>query len=389
MQYRKFGKTNWNVSALGFGCMRFPTTDGNTWSGNIIEREAIGMIRYAIEQGVNYFDTAHVYHDGKSEVVLGKALKDGYREKVKVATKSPIWLIQKPDDFDSLLNEELKRLQTDQIDFYLFHGLTKQNLETFVLKSNVIEKAEAALKDGRIAHLGFSSHDECKDLKYVLDFYDGWTFCLIQHNYLDIENQAGTEGLRYAASKGLAVAIMEPLLGGRLANPPKPLQEIFDTQGKERAPYDWALQWLWNQPEVSVVLSGMNTMDQVKKNIQSANQSEINSFNSADLEFIKLVRNKYKERTIISCTNCGYCMPCPIGVNILKNFEYYNDGKIHNNIKYARNLFEIFVPLAERANACTQCGICEPLCPQNIAIGELMPKVYSVLAEGKGYEEVK
>ena len=385
MQYRKFGNLDFKVSALGFGCMRLPTNDGNPMSGNIKEDDSIEMIRYAIDKGVNYIDTAYPYLSGNSEVLVGKALQDGYREKVRLATKSPVWLIKEAADFDKYLNEQLEKLQTDHIDFYLLHALGKQTWHNVVLKFNLLEKVESAIKDGRIKNIGFSFHDNYDSFKEIVDGYDKWDFCQIQYNYMDTENQAGVKGLKYAASKGLAVVVMEPLLGGKLANPPKAIQEIFDGSNKKRSPSDWALQWLWNQPEVSVVLSGMSTMGQVEGNINSANISGINTLAKEDLQFVENVRIKYKERTAVPCTGCNYCMPCPNNVDIPKNFKIYNDGFMHDDVKTARGVYLRFLDEANRASSCISCKVCEEKCPQKISISECMPKVHEVLGEGKPY----
>ena len=312
MRYRKFGKLDWKVSALGFGCMRLPVTSGGPLSANIDEDESIRMIRHAIDHGVNYVDTAYLYHVGRSEVVLGKALKDGYRERVKISTKSPTFAIQQTSDFNRFLDEQLVRLDDDHIDFYLLHGLGAKRWK-HMLELDIMARAEAALADGRIGHIGFSFHDNTEALKEIVDGYDGWTTCLIQHNYMDIENQAGTEGLKYAASKGLAVAIMEPLLGGNLARPPAPVRELFDEFEGDRSPSDLALQWLWDQPEVAVVLSGMTTMEQVEENLRSAEASGVGSLSFSEKDLIARVREKFNERAAIQCTACGYCMPCPNG----------------------------------------------------------------------------
>jgi predicted aldo/keto reductase-like oxidoreductase len=378
MQFRKFGKLDWKASVLGFGCMRFPTTDGNPHGPNINEAEAIRMIHRALEGGVNYFDTAYVYHEGRSETVLGEALR-GRRDRAKIATKCPVWMIQQESDFDRILNEQLSRLQTDHIDFYLLHALGKKRWHEIVLKFELLEKAGASLADGRIRHLGFSFHDTGDSFPEILNGFDHWAFCQIQYNYMDTENQAGAKGLRLAAAKGLAVVVMEPLLGGKLARPPKSIQQVIEHAPAQRSATDWALQWLWNQPEVSVVLSGMSDLQQVDANLESASRARVHSFQAADLNLIAELQRKYRERAAIPCTKCGYCMPCPNGVDIPANFDFYNDAFLHEDIPDARFKYQIFVPEAARANLCQACRDCEERCPQKILISDWMPKVYSLL----------
>jgi predicted aldo/keto reductase-like oxidoreductase len=385
MKYRKFGNLNFMVSALGFGTMRLPT-DGdilksNRLSGNIVESEAIRMIRYAIDQGVNYIDSAYRYHHGNSEIVTGKALRDGYRNKIKLATKSPVFLITKAEDFDRYLDEQLKKLQTDCIDFYLLHGLSRDRWRNIIKRLDIIERAETAKRVGKIKHLGFSFHDNLDAFIEIVDGYDKWEFCQIQYNYMDIENQAGSKGLKYVAAKGIPVVIMEPLLGGRLANPPREVLEILDKSGKKRSPADWAFQWLWSQQEVTVVLSGMSNMSQVEKNLISADNSGIGLFGLDDLKAIELARKKYSERSIIPCTNCGYCMPCPNNVDIPKNFALYNDGIIHDDLKVSCIEYNNFFNMNNRADACIRCKKCEEKCPQKISISEWMTKIHKALGE--------
>ncbi len=380
MQYRNFGKLDFKVSALGFGCMRFPTLDGKPTSPNIDEAESTRMLHYAIDNGVNYVDTAYVYHDGQSEVFLGKALQGGYREKVKLATKLPLWSITCPEDFDKYLNEQLEKLQTDHIDFYLLHSLNQSRWRDTVLKHDLLARAAAALADGRIRHLGFSMHDDFACFEEIVNGSDLWSFCQIQYNYMDIENQAGTRGLKLAASKGLAVVIMEPLLGGRLADPPQDIRTAMENFPVQRSAAEWALQWLWDQPEVSVVLSGMSTMTQVEQNLRSADSSRIHAYGLAEQELIARTRDMYRARTVIPCTKCNYCMPCPNGVNIPGNFDLFNYSHLYGNVEDARFRYQIFLAEDSRAASCVVCGVCEELCPQKIPISEWMPKVSALLA---------
>jgi predicted aldo/keto reductase-like oxidoreductase len=378
MQYRKFGQLNWEVSALGFGAMRLPIIDND--SSRIEEKEATTMIRYAIDHGVNYIDTAYPYHSGKSEIFVGKVLGDGYRQKVKLATKMPCWLVKSKDDFDRYLDEQLERLQTEKIDFYLLHGLN-QTSWTKMKELGVLSWAEKALQEKRFQYLGFSFHDDYPAFKSIVDAYDKWTFCQIQYNYMDINNQAGTRGLRYAASRGLAVVIMEPLLGGRIVNPPQPVQEAWDSASSHRTAADWALQWLWDQPEISTVLSGMSTMQQVTENIQSASNSGISSLSQDELDIIDRVRDIYHTLSPIPCTKCDYCMPCPNGVNIPRNFEFYNQAIMYDKIEASRIGYNRWFPAEEHADQCIECLECEDKCPQQIAITTWLPKVHELLSE--------
>jgi predicted aldo/keto reductase-like oxidoreductase len=383
MQYRKFGRHGFEVSVLGFGTMRLPTEGdvnyGNRLSGKVIEDEAIRMLRHAIDHGVNYIDTAYGYHEKRSETITGKALKDGYRDKVMLATKSPLWLVKKPEDFDRILDEQLKRLQTEYIDFYLLHSISLSSWENTVLKLNLTSRAEASRKAGKIKYIGFSFHDTYDSFIKIIDGYDKWDFCQIQYNYMDVDYQAGTKGLKYAASKGLAVVVMEPLLGGRLANPPKDIKAILDESGTGRSPADWGLQWLWSQPEVTVVLSGMSTMQQVEENLQSAENSKAGLFGPGEMELIDRVRRKYNDRAAIPCTGCSYCMPCPNNVDIPRNFDLYNNGVIHEDIRGAKISYNAFFNEANRAGACIGCKVCEKKCPQGIPISVWMEKVDKTL----------
>jgi uncharacterized protein len=385
MQYRKFGKLDWQASALGFGCMRLPTLAGD--STKIDEAEATRIVRHAIDQGVNYIDTAYGYHGGNSERFLGRALQDGYRDKVRLATKLPCWLIKTADDFEARFSEQLQKLQTDHVDFYLLHGLSAERWRA-MRDLGVIPWAEQAMAGGRIRHgLCFSFHDSTAALKEIVDGYDNWTMCQIQHNYMDIEEQAGTAGLRYAASKGLAVVVMEPLLGGKLANPPAVVRQVFEATGTNRTPADWALQWLWDQPEVSVVLSGMSAMQQVLENLESAGRARVGSFTQAEQDTVAQARETYKALSPIACTSCEYCQPCPNNVKIPRLFEMFNSGVMYESFDGARWRYS-HMPEQERASACIQCLECEKLCPQHIDISDWMKRIHEVLGEGKPYQAV-
>jgi uncharacterized protein len=384
MNYRPFGKLDWQVSALGFGCMRFPTTDGVPGSDHIDETEAARMLYLAIEQGVNYVDTAYSYHRHESERFLGRVLQGSWREKVRLATKLPQWLVDEPAKMDTLFKEQLEKLNTDHIDFYLIHALDKNSwkkMEGF----DVLRWAEQRLAEGSIGHLGFSFHDDYDAFKTIIDAYD-WDFCQIQYNYMDIENQAGTKGLQYAAEKGIAVVVMEPLLGGKLAvQPPVEVQDVWRQAPNPRTPADWALQWLWNQPEVAVVLSGMSTMTQVEENIASASHSGVGNLSAEEETIIEKVRLTFNQLCLINCTSCQYCQPCPNDVNIPLMFELYNSGHMYGVLEEIRKAYQDQVPAAMRADQCTKCRECEDKCPQHLPICDLLEDVDRVIAHGKPY----
>lgn len=384
MHYRLFGKTGFQVSALSFGCMRLPTRP----TGEINEDEAAEMLRYAIEHGVNYLDTAYPYHGGQSELFLGRALKDGYRQKVKLATKMPVWKVTSAADFDTFLNEQLEKLQTDHIDFYLLHGLGKSRWE-LVHNLGVTDWAEKAIADGRIGALGFSFHDNTEVLKTIVDSYDHWAMCQVQYNYMNETEQAGTEGVRYAAAKGLAVVVMEPLLGGRLVNPPLSVQHIWDAAPVRRGAVEWAMQWLWNQPEVSTVLSGMSSMAQMVENVANADREAVGALTPAELALFPKIQEAYKALSPVPCTGCRYCMPCPNGVDIPRNFAVLNDGIMYDKLEASRRGYR-FIPRDQTeailASSCISCCECEDKCPQAIPISKWMPYIHEVLGEGKPYQ---
>ncbi|MBN2201502.1 aldo/keto reductase [bacterium] len=380
MKYRPFGNTGWNVSALGFGAMRLPATASKSGGPAVDEAESVRMIRAAIDGGVNYVDTAYPYHGGVSETIVGKALAGGYRSRVRLATKSPVWLIQKPGDFDRYLDEQLKRLNVEHVDYYLLHALDNGRWENSVLRHGLLEKGEAAVADGRIGSLGFSFHDGFDAFIRILDGYDKWGMCQIQYNYLDVENQAGTRGFLEAVKRGLPVVVMEPLLGGRLARPPLKIRKMIEAHPSGRTPAEWALSWLWDQSGVSTVLSGMSAMSEIRDNLVYAGRAETGMLEAEDRERIVTIRRAYRESAHIPCTNCGYCMPCPHGVLIPANFGLYNDMFMHENPGMPRFSYTHFFPDAGKASVCVQCGECLGKCPQKIDIPGWMPKVHDGLS---------
>ncbi len=354
--------------------MRLPVLDGN--NARIDELKAAGMIKNAIDSGVNYIDTAWSYHGpvmgqkGESEPFVGRVLKDGYREKVKIATKLPSWLIGSRKDMDYYLNEQLKRLQTDTIDFYLIHSLvgsTWKKLKALGLN----EFLNKAIQDGKIRYAGFSFHDNYDLFREIVDSFN-WTFCQIQYNYLDEDFQAGKAGMQYASSKGLAVIAMEPLRGGKLAkNLPDEVTQVIKNSGIDRTPAQWALRWVWNHPQISVVLSGMNQPGEVMQNLDAAREGLPESLGHEEILVLNQVKAIYGKKIKVSCTACGYCMPCPSGVNIPGNFSYYNDFYLFSS-QAARDttnrLYNHFIKESEKPSSCIECGQCEDKCPQGIAI---------------------
>ncbi len=371
MEYRRFGKLNWQASALGFGAMRLPVLEGD--AARINEPVAIKMIRYAIDHGVNYIDTAYPYHGGKSEIFVGKALRDGYREKVRVATKMPTWLIKSKKGMTKYLEEQLHRLKMNYVDFYLLHGLDR-NRWLKLKELDVLGWSEKQIAEGKIRHLGFSFHDELSAFKEIVDSYE-WTMCQIQYNYMDTAYQAGTEGLKYAASKGFAVVIMEPIGGGRLAiNPPEEIQKIWSEEGGGRSPAEWALQWVWDHPEVSVVLSGMSTMNQVVENVKSASKSSPNSLSKAEHRFIDKIQQKFHEFGFIGCTNCQYCLPCPEGVDIPQIIALYNKYFAKGRDDQIKKEYRKQITPENSAKRCVKCGKCEELCPQQLPIRRILSR---------------
>lgn len=383
MLYRTMPKNGDQLSVLGFGCMRLPMADGK-----IDEPRAVSQIREAIDAGVNYVDTAWPYVDGQSEPWLGKALQDGYREKVKVATKLPTWAVKTREDMDGFLNAQLERIGLRQIDYYLVHALFGDSWDRLCVLG-VRAFLDQAKQDGRIVNAGFSFHGLGEDFIRIVDDYD-WDFCQIQYNYLDEDYQAGKKGMQYAASKNLGVIIMEPLRGGNLALPEAPpsIAEIWDKARIKRTPAEWGLRWVWNHPEVTVVLSGMNDESQVRENLAIADQALPGSLNADELDLVGLATKKYQQLMHVGCTGCAYCMPCPMDVQIPACFDFYNRVYLFGNEKECKRMYTNLVggALGDTppgfASQCVACGSCLEKCPQHINIPEFLEKAVAVLESG-------
>ena len=370
MQYREF--CGEQVSALGFGCMRLPVNEGK-----IDEGAAIALIHHAIDRGVNYLDTAWGYHGGASEPLVGKAVRNGLREKVFLATKLPPWEVKTLDDCDRVLNEQLRRLETDYLDFYLLHSLTRPSWDA-MRDLGVLGFFERALADGRVRHVGFSFHDDIDCFKEIVDGWD-WEFCQIQYNYMDERVQAGTEGLLYADERGLDIAIMEPLRGGTLGEPlPEDLDAVRKDLGVEWSAGQLALRWVLDHPEAAVTLSGMNRMDHLEENMAVAEATEPGSMTDVEKELVGAIRGRYDEKILVDCTACRYCLPCPQGVNIQSTFFLYNDMSMFD-VGRARFGYQKMTSPDEWASHCVECGICEERCPQHIPIIERLAEAHEAL----------
>ncbi len=372
MLYRKLGRTGLDVSALGFGCMRLPLAGAGDDDGAVDRPLATEILRQAIDNGVNYVDTAYTYHKGNSETFLGEALGGGYRHKVHLATKLPGWLVKTRADMDRYLDEQLARLKTGHLDCYLVHAVNKR-VWPHLVANGLFAFLDGSLADGRIRHAGFSFHDELPLFKEVVDAYP-WSFCQIQYNYLDENYQAGREGLQYAAGRGLGVVVMEPLRGGRLAaaDIPPAVRRIWDRAPIRRSPAEWALRFLWDQPEISVVLSGMNAMSQVEENIRVAGQAQPGCLTPAERALIDEVKAVYRQRMKIDCTGCRYCLPCPAGVDIPGCFALFNNAHILDDVATNRIFYKVHIGPAQKASNCTGCGRCEQACPQGLPIRPLL-----------------
>ncbi len=378
MKYRTMGKLGIQTSAFGLGCMRF---NGAASGDSVIDEEkAIRLIRQAIDGGVSYLDTAYVYLDKTSEIVLGKALRDGYRDRVNIATKMPAEFVHNREEMEALLESELKKLQTDHIDFYLMHGINREKWEYF--KSiGAPEFFDDMKKAGKIRYKCFSFHGPYDEFEYILKDCD-WDMVQIQYNFMDINNQAGTKGLELAGSLGIPVVIMEGMLGGRLAKAPDNVQALYDAFQVKRTPVEWAFRWLCNHPEVSVVLSGCNEAEQIAENLRIFDTVEAGIMTAEELQLIDDVRAAYISRTKIGCTGCRYCMPCPNGVDIPGVFSVWNNFSLYQIDPKTDWGMTTIRKNGSGADKCIACGACEAACPQHLSIIEGLQDAWKDIGSG-------
>ncbi len=358
------------ISSLGFGCMRFPTDS----QGNIDESKSLEMLNYAYQHGVNYFDTAWPYHNEQSELLVGKWLQQVKRKKVLLATKMPCWLIKEKEDFQIYLDKQLEKLQTDYIDYYLLHALNKRSWPA-MHKLKVLDFMEKAKADGKIRHIGFSFHDSYSVFKKITFSYE-WDFCQIMLNYLDTHYQAGRNGYNLAVARGMGVIAMEPLRGGKLVNSiPPEVSHIWSLEKDGQSPLERALRWVWNLEGCQVLLSGMSSLDQLKENLKFSDLCKPHTLSDKQLKRYQQARREYIKRIPILCSECRYCLPCPASVAIPFVIGTYNEAIMFNDRDRHKREYELFIPEANRADKCTNCGACLAKCPQHIDIPNQMKRI--------------
>ena len=393
MNYRKFSdKIDFVPSALGFGLMRLPIKDGHT----VDVDESVRMVRYAIDRGVNYLDTAYMYHGGESEKVMAKVLKDGYREKVKIADKFPMWMLNNESDKDRIFNEQLQKLEVEKIDFYLLHALSKDSHEKIV-NFEMIDWLKQKRAQGKIDYIGFSFHDDFEYLKQVIELHD-WDFCMLQFNFMDVATQLNLSALKYVREKNMGLIVMEPLRGGQLTiSIPDDIAQMWkqfgDTMHKDTdtppSPAQYMLDWVWHFEEVSFAISGMSNIEQVRQNIEYAEQSKIGKYTPEQMALIDKIREMYQKRIAINCTDCKYCTKdCPQKIAIPYIFNQINECQRYQSQKTPTFRYG-FLPESQRANKCIDCKVCIPLCPQKLDIPTLLQKSSKVFDEKQAYNEIQ
>lgn len=376
MEKRKMEKLGAETSLLGFGCMRFPTGA----DGKIDQAEAERMLDRAYAAGVNYYDTAYPYHGGESETVVGRVMKKYDRGSFYLATKLPCWQVKTVEDVETLLNEQLQKLQTDYIDFYLMHALNKDRFREMA-DMGCISRLEQLKEEGRIRNLGFSFHDDYAAFETILNYRE-WDFCQIQLNYMDANEQAGLKGYELTEKKGVPLVIMEPVKGGSLAAFPEDITEMYHSLDPSASMASYALRWVGSLPNVKVVLSGMSTMEQVEDNLKTFGQFK--PLSEKERETIDRVVALINSRVQNGCTGCGYCMPCPAGVDIPRNFRIWNTYHMYRNYNVVKNDWENFMSGEHKAHNCIKCGKCEKACPQKLSIRQDLERV-QVDLDGKEF----
>jgi len=368
MNYRKYGKTGYEVSALGLGCMRLPRIYDETGKAHVDKEKAFELIRYAATHGINYFDTAFGYHNQTSETILGEALEGELRKKVKIATKQPTFAMKTQSDIRCNLENTLKKLRTDYIDIYLIHNINPGNWKE-VQQRKIYEEYEKFREEGMIKAIGFSYHGGAELFPKALAAYD-WDMCQIQQNFIDIDREATEKAIALAGQKGCALVIMEPLRGGGLAKAPKAVQKLYDEFPTKRSPVEWAFRHLLNYPQVNTILSGMTTMEQLKENIALFSRPDAipGCMSEEEKSLLRKAKAVYDAIETIPCTGCEYCMPCPNGVEILRVFSLYNDAIRFENFDPFKRQYWFTATMGGSASQCEECGECEPKCPQEIEI---------------------
>ena len=375
MKYSNFINEDTKTSRLGFGLMRLPVIENE--DSLINYKESRKLVVKALELGINYFDTAYVYHGRQSEIFTGEVFNEETRSKIYLATKLPLWKIEKEGDFEFLLDAELTKLQTDYIDFYLMHALSKERVE-MIEKHDIYNSMVKAKKEGKVKYIGFSFHDDLELFKHIIDTYQ-FDFCQIQLNYLDENYQAGLEGMRYAKEKGLGVVVMEPLRGGQLANLPESITDNL----KGKTPASLGFSYLLNYDEIDVILSGMNTIEQIEENVAIFDKVTPNSLNEEEKSEINYLKEEIASRLKVDCTRCNYCMPCPTGVKIPAVFAIYNNKYIFEQGEKANSAYEKLVKNENGQPQCIECGKCESACPQHLQIISDLKSAHNDLLGGK------
>ncbi len=367
MKYRTLPNLGIKVSAFGLGCMRFPMTEIN--GENVVDESvSTPVIRHLIDSGVNYIDTAYVYAEQKNETAVGHALRDGYRDKVYLATKLPHWCCETAEDMEKILNTQLERLETDHIDFYLVHSLGRAAWDK-MMSFGVLEFLDRMKAEGKIKYAAFSFHDKYEVFEEILNAYN-WDMCQVQFNFMDINNQAGLKGVRLAGEKGIPVVVMEGLLGGKLAKAPDNVQALYDEFPVKRSAVEWAFRWIANHPEIATILSGVTNMEQGVDNLAIFDRCDVGAMTPEEEALIDRVRDAYNSRTKVGCTGCRYCVPCPNEVDIPGIFALWNDRSLYNQQMKGDGGYKRRIEKGTAADKCVECGACEGVCPQHIDIIE-------------------